>query len=145
MRHPAKDCIITAIDNEAAEEFQDLHIQLADDIENDFKKVANRMPFGAFARDSSGNLRGGIKGYSHWNWLYLSHLWVQPEFRFGGLGVQLLLHAEFEAKHRKLSGIYVDTFSEKALKFYIRQGYVENSRTPDFPPGHTRHGLIKRL
>jgi GNAT superfamily N-acetyltransferase len=145
VKHPAKDCTVTVSDRDDSVEAKEIHEQLGREIENDIRQVANRQPFMASVTDPAGVFHGGIRGYSHWNWLYISHLWVQAEYRTGGLGAQLLLHAEHEAKSRKLTGVYVDTFSDKARKFYVIHGYVELGRINDFPPGNTRYFLSKTL
>ena len=144
-RHPSKDCIITVSDQDDLPVAREINERLKTDIENDIRQVPNRIPLVAWVTDKAKEFRGGIRGFSHWNWLYISHLWVDPGFRSGGLGAQLLLHAEHEAKTRKLTGIYVDTFSVKAREFYVRHGFVELGRINDFPPGQTRYFLSKRI
>lgn len=142
-KHPAHQCLITVSENDDSAEARKIHENLKDEIEFDLKLEAKRSPFVAIVHDPDGVFRGGLRGFSHWNWLYISHIWIETAFRSGGLGAQLLMHAEHEAKKRKLSGLYVDTFNLQTRDFYIRHGFKEFGRIPNFPPGQTRFFLVK--
>ena len=37
---------------------------------------------------------GGLTGYTHWQWLFVQHLWVKATTRQKGIGAQLLAKAE---------------------------------------------------
>src|SRR5215472_11277940 len=39
--------------------------------------------------DDSGAL-GGLAGYTHWQWLFVGHIWVKADDRRQGIGAQLL-------------------------------------------------------
>jgi hypothetical protein len=41
--------------------------------------------------------------------------------------------------------VWLDSFSFQAPGFYRRLGYAEFGVVEDYPPGHTRHFLKKRL
>jgi ribosomal protein S18 acetylase RimI-like enzyme len=88
---------------------------------------------------------GGLNGSSHWGWCYIRHLWVQAGWRQRGLGRRLLAEAESQARARQCQGLYVDTFDPGAVAFYERAGYTHFGRIEDFPPGHARTFLSKRL
>jgi GNAT superfamily N-acetyltransferase len=88
---------------------------------------------------------GGLTGYTHWQWLFVQHLWVNATTRQKGIGAQLLAKAEQTAKGRGCIGSWLDTFSFQARDFYLRQGYEEFGSLVDFPPGHSRHYMWKRL
>ena len=34
-------------------------------------------------KGASGDLLGGLRGFSHWQWLYISHLWVERSGKIG--------------------------------------------------------------
>jgi len=53
--------------------------------------------------------------------------------------------AEDEARHRGAKNAYLDTFSFQAPDFYKKHGYRVFGELQDFPPGHQRHFLTKRL
>lgn len=88
---------------------------------------------------------GGLNGSTHWGWCYIRHLWVRDDWRRGGLGHRLLVHAETEARARGCAGLYVDTFNEGAVTFYERAGFARFGRIEGFPPEHARTFLMKRL
>ena len=88
---------------------------------------------------------GGINGSTHWGWCYIRNLWVRADWRNRGLGRRLLAEAEVEARARKCAGLYVDTFDPGAAIFYERAGFERFGQIADFPPGHARTFLLKRL
>lgn len=102
-------------------------------------------PIAVFARDREGELVGGAYGYLNWNWLDFSLLWVTEAHRGRGLGARLLLRLESEARRRGCDRAHLETFSYQARAFYERHGYATFARLPDYPPGHERVYLQKRL
>lgn len=95
-------------------------------------------------RDGDGPIRGGLLGYTNWNWLFVSHLWVHDSLRGRGLGRELLGRAEAEAAARGCRNAHVDTFSFQAPGFYESLGYEVFGTLHDYPPGHSRYFLQKR-
>ena len=73
------------------------------------------------ARDG-GELVGGVAGYTHWNWLFVSHLWVADGQRGDGLGTRLMRAAESAAVDRGARHAHVDTYDFQALAFYEHLG-----------------------
>jgi ribosomal protein S18 acetylase RimI-like enzyme len=69
----------------------------------------------------------------------------QDEASPRGFGRQLLALAEEEARQRGAEYAYLDTFSFQAPDFYKKQGYEIFGELPDFPPGHQRYFLSKKL
>ncbi len=103
-------------------------------------------PVAVFARDGAGGeLIGGAYGYLNWNWLDFSLLWVAEAYRGRGLGSRLLARLEAEAWERGCRRAHLETFSYQARDFYERHGYRTFARLPDYPPGHERVYLQKRL
>lgn len=129
---------------EDSEPAQAIHRALKAEIETEVGP-ADRKPLVLSAHDESGELRGGLRGFSHWKWLYISHFWVDSRARARGLGARLLARAEDEARDQGLIGLYVDTFNPRAARFYEKNGFVETGRIQDFPPGQARIFLSKRL
>lgn len=103
------------------------------------------QPIAVFARDPAGQLIGGIYALLNWNWLDVSLLWVAEAHRGRGLGSKLLLELETAARDRGCRRAHVDTFSYQARDFYERHGYQIFACLPDYPPGHERIYLEKRL
>ena len=97
------------------------------------------------AKDKDGTLLGGLKGYIHWNWLSITHLWVADTQKGNGLGSTLISKAEAFAIKNKCTSATVDTFSFQALPFYKKLGFEEFATLDDYPPGHRRHYLRKNL
>jgi GNAT superfamily N-acetyltransferase len=96
-------------------------------------------------RDTAGTIAGGIYGFTHWGWLYVQRLWVAESARGHGLAGRMLDAAEDEARARGCHGAWIDTFNPVALAVYRRAGYAAFGALPDFPRGHTRTFLSKRL
>jgi GNAT superfamily N-acetyltransferase len=88
---------------------------------------------------------GGLKGHTHWDWLFVALLWIDESQRGSGLGTRLLRLAEKEAKRRGCRRAWLDTFSFQAPAFYRKMGYREFARLPDYPRGHTRHFFTRKL
>jgi GNAT superfamily N-acetyltransferase len=95
-------------------------------------------------RDGSG-LVGGLVGEIGWTWLFVELLWIAESHRGRGLGASLLKKAEAEAARRGARHAYLDTFDFQARPFYERQGYEIFGILEDYPPGHHRFFLQKRL
>jgi GNAT superfamily N-acetyltransferase len=99
-----------------------------------------------YLRDAEGRIVGGVYGnYGSYNWLYVDTLWVSDEVRGRGYGAQLLTAIENEAVKHNCTNIYLDTFSFQAPKFYKKLGYEVFGKLDDFPEGHSRIFLRKKL
>ena len=104
----------------------------------------NREAVAVFAERSQ-VLVGGVVGFTHWNWLFVSHLWVDERERGQGVGTQLMSSIETVGSRRGAIGVHLDTFDFQALPFYERIGFSVFGVLPDYPPGHSRNFLMKRL
>jgi len=92
-----------------------------------------------------GEIVGGVIGATYWGWLYVNLMWLRDDLRGRGYGKELLTLAEDEARQRGAKQSYLDTFSFQALGFYQKQGYEIFGQLDDFPPGHQRYFLRKKL
>lgn len=88
---------------------------------------------------------GGVIGATYWDWLYINLMWIKEELRGHGYGQRLLMLAEEEGRKRGAKQVYLDTFSFQAPGFYKKYGYEVFGELHDFPPGHRRYFLTKRL
>ena len=88
---------------------------------------------------------GGLTGGTHWGWGYIRQFWVRKDWRSQGVGHRLLEQADILAQARDCVGLYVDTFDPGAAKFYERCGFLRFGQIEDFPLGHARIFLAKRL
>lgn len=92
-----------------------------------------------------GDIAGGLIGSTNWQWLYIEVLAVSEPFRRRGWGRALVERAEAVAVERGCHGAWVDTFTFQSPGFYQRLGYEQFGELPDYPPGHRRLYLRKRL
>jgi ribosomal protein S18 acetylase RimI-like enzyme len=88
---------------------------------------------------------GALTGRTHQRWFFVELLAIAPEARGRDVGTALMEEMERLSRARDLIGIWLDTYSFQAPGFYAKLGYEEVGRIPDYPPGHARHFLAKRL
>jgi ribosomal protein S18 acetylase RimI-like enzyme len=105
----------------------------------DWQKLA------AFVRDSNGNILGGVVGEKHWNWLFVSHLWLVDELRRQGIGQGLMARLETMAVASGCDAVHLDTYDFQALGFYERLGFRLFGELADCPTDHSRYFLWKPL
>ena len=103
------------------------------------------QPLILFVRDAHGTIVGGLLGGTYWSWLYVESLWLSEEIRAHGYGSRLLAEAERLAVERGCIAAQLDTMSFQALAFYERHGYIIFGVLDNFPPGHRKYFLQKRL
>ena len=96
-------------------------------------------------RDETGATLGGLIGDTYYGWLSVSLMYLREDLRGQGYGEKLLLRAEEEARSRGARDVFLDTFSFQAPGFYQKLGYRIFGELVDFPPGHTRYYMTKRL
>ena len=107
--------------------------------------VRGFRPIGVFLRDEQGKVVGGVWGYINWNWLYVNLVWASESLRGQGYGKQMLLALEGVARERGCEYAHLDTFSYQARPFYERLGYEVFATLEEYPPGHQRYFMKKRL
>ena len=78
-------------------------------------------------------------------WVYIKLLWVDAALRGQGHGTRLLVRMEEEAVRLGCRNAHLDTYSFEARPFYEKNGYEVFATLDDFPPGHKKHFLRKRL
>lgn len=125
-------------------ELAEVAARLGEEIADQFEPRDER-PMSIVARNVSGELIGGLNGVSHWRWLYIRHLWIEPAQRGRGLGSRLMAEAERLARGRGCVGVYVDTFEPRAGAFYEALGFTRAGEIVGFPPGHARLFFQKSL
>ena len=77
--------------------------------------------------------------------LHVTLLFVPASLRGAGVGRTLMMEAEAEAMRRGCSAVSLDTFSFQARGFYEKLGYSVFGTLEDYPQGHRRFYLTKRL
>jgi GNAT superfamily N-acetyltransferase len=102
-------------------------------------------PLAVLVTDDAGKTLGGLSGATFWRWFYVQLFWLPVPLRGAGLGSKILARAEAEAKARDCLEVWLDSFSFQAPGFYRRHGYGVFGTLDDYPPGHQRVFLTKRL
>ena len=106
---------------------------------------ADAQPLAVLIQSECGATTGGLLGRTWLGWLYVELLYVPDGLRGSGVGRDLMLRAEAEARGRGCIGIWLNTFSFQALGFYEKLGFTPIGRIDDYPVGHQRFFLQKRL
>jgi GNAT superfamily N-acetyltransferase len=96
-------------------------------------------------RDDAGQITAGIYGWTWGGCCETRFLWVQPELRGQGYGRSLLQAAEQEARRRGCRQVVLDTHSFQAPGFYQKLGYEIVGVVDEYPRGHKKYYLKKRL
>jgi len=110
-----------------------------------FAGVRDRRQFGLVLRDAAGSVIGGLWAQPQLGLLFIETLILPETLRRGGYGTRLMHLAEQEARSRGYAGVFLDTFSFQARPFYERLGYRLIATIENYPPGHSRFLLSKRL
>jgi len=98
-----------------------------------------------FLKNADGVVVGGIDGLVFGGWVYVKLLWVEASLRGRGHGTRLLRRMEEEAVRLGCTHAHLDTYSFEARPFYEKNGYEVFATLDDFPPGHQKHFLRKKL
>jgi ribosomal protein S18 acetylase RimI-like enzyme len=97
------------------------------------------------ARDDDGTVIAAALGETGRGWLHVSVVWVDERARRQQLGTKLVNAMEAEAMRRGCRAAYLDTFSYQARPFYEKLGYEVFGTLEDYPIGHQRFYMRKRL
>ena len=97
------------------------------------------------ARDADGKLLGGFRGEIFFHWLFVNILYVEEGERGKGIGTRLLAEGEAHAKKLGATRARLDTFDWQAPAFYIKHGYREVLKMPDYFRGHAVSFMVKEL
>ena len=103
------------------------------------------FPVNFVLRGERGDVLGGVLGWIWGGWLQVTHLWVAEAARGAGHGKRLMADAEAYARSRDAVGATVETYSFQARPFYERLGYEVFGTLDDYPEGHKKFFLRKKL
>ena len=107
--------------------------------------VSEWYPVNFFLRSPRGEWLGGILGTTWGRWLHVKSLWVAACVRGRGHAERLMLAAESYAVERGCHAATLETHNPQAKRLYEKLGYVVFGKLEDYPPGHTKFFLRKRL
>ncbi len=102
-------------------------------------------PVAIVLTNEQGERVGGLWGECAYDWLFVEYLAVPEAHRGADHGTALMEQAEAIARAHGCVGIWLDTFSFQARGFYEKLGFTVFGTIDDFPPGHQRLFLQKRL
>ena len=133
----------------------DLLQQVDDDLQNeliDKLRTYNHsyinetsQPLAAIARDSEGQLIGGVSGRSIYRQLLIEGVWGANEHRASCLGSRLMALCEQEAIKRGCLAAQLDTLSFQAPAFYAKQGFEVVGSVSGIPGSPDRYFMCKRF
>ena len=98
-----------------------------------------------FIRNRENKVVGGVVGHIFGGWLYVSLLWVEESLRNKGNGTKLLKKVEGEAVKLGCKYAHLDTYSFEAKPFYEKNGYTLFATLENYPEGHSKHFLRRKL
>lgn len=98
-----------------------------------------------YLEDSDGSLIAGMVAETFGNWLEIEYLYVREDMRGQGIGSELLVKAEEEARQRGCKYSFVDTFDFQAPVFYEKHGYQEVFALRQYPVTGRRNYYTKSL
>jgi GNAT superfamily N-acetyltransferase len=96
-------------------------------------------------RDPAGVMVGGATGDSRWGWLFIGGFAVDKTYRGQGWGTRLMAQVETLARDRLCHTVWLDTYSFQAKPFYEKLGFSVFATMKDYPPGHQRFMLSKKI
>lgn len=97
------------------------------------------------ARNTDGEVIGGLNYNIVRKWMYIEHLWVEEKHRSQGIATSLLKMAEEQALEHACIGIHCSTYSLLAESLYVKNGYKIFGQIEDFPEGHCHLFFSKKL
>ena len=98
-----------------------------------------------FLKNGRGETLGGLLGAIWGGWLHISYLWVDEAVRGQRWATKLMDQAEAYARERGCHAVELDTHSFQARPFYERRGYEVFGVLDDYPKGHKKYFLKKKL
>ena len=107
--------------------------------------VTDWHPIGYFLKNARGEFLGGLTGYTWASWMHVNFLWVSESLRGQRHGTRLMDAAEAFAVEHGCIGATLETHSFQAPGFYAKRGYEVFGTLDDYPPGHSKLFLRKRL
>jgi GNAT superfamily N-acetyltransferase len=102
-------------------------------------------PVNLFLKSERNEVLGGLLGAIWGGWLRINYLWIDQAERGKDWGTRLMDQAEAYARERKCHSVELDTHSFQARPFYEARGYEVIATLDDYPKGHKKFFLRKKL
>ena len=107
--------------------------------------VSTYYPVNYFLKNRRGETLGGLMGSVWGGWLHIAWLWVDESVRGQDWGTRLMDLAEAYGRERGCHSVTLDTHSFQARPFYEARGYEVFGTLDDYPKGHKKFFLRKKL
>jgi GNAT superfamily N-acetyltransferase len=107
--------------------------------------VSAYYPVHFFVKSPRGETLGGLLGGIWGGWLHITYLWIDEAVRGKRLATELMKRAEAYARERGCHSATLDTHSFQARPFYEKHGYEVFGTLDDYPKGHKKFFLRKKL
>ncbi len=107
--------------------------------------VSTYYPVNYFLKNRRGETLGGLMGSVWGGWLHIAWLWVDESVRGQDWGTRLMDLAEAYGRERGCHSVTLDTHSFQARPFYESRGYEVFGTLDDYPKGHKKFFLRKKL
>jgi ribosomal protein S18 acetylase RimI-like enzyme len=108
--------------------------------------TAARAVFAVLVNEpGTGAVLGGVWARAWRNMLTIELVALPPELRGTGLGTRLVTMAEAEGRRRDCRNAWLQTADWQARGFYEKLGYRLFGELDDYPIGHKRFFMTKRL
>jgi GNAT superfamily N-acetyltransferase len=107
--------------------------------------LSTYYPVNYFLKNVRDEVMGGLLGSVWGGWLHVTILWVDESVRGQRWATKLMDQAEAYAVERGCHSATLDTHSFQARPFYERRGYEVFGALDDYPKGHQKFFLRKKL
>lgn len=107
--------------------------------------VPSYYPVNLFVKSARGETLGGLLAGIWGGWMHIRILWVDEAIRGQDWGTKLMDEAEAYARERGCHSIELDTHSFQARPFYEARGFEVFGVLDDYPKGHKKFFLRKKL
>ena len=107
--------------------------------------VSAYYPVNFFLKNERDEVMGGLLGSIWGGWLHISYLWVDEAERGKDAATRMMDQAEAYARERHCHSIMLDTHSFQARPFYEKRGFEVFATLDDWPKGHKKFFLKKKL
>jgi ribosomal protein S18 acetylase RimI-like enzyme len=107
--------------------------------------ISAYYPVHFFLTNRRGEILGGLIGSAWGGWLHITYLWIDEAVRGRRWASRMMDQAEAYARERGCHSVVLDTHSFQARPFYEKRGYEIFATLDDYPEGHQKFFLRKKL